>query len=316
MLLLYLDLLPALIAGLLVYALVNLLTPLLHIRVLRGEGPRLLAVSIIAGIVIALIVLLGMLISSFLRESNESIPALINRMAEIIEQSRDQMPVWFSNYLPADAEQLRQALVEWLRENADLFQVAGTGLGRVLVNILIGMVIGALLSLEKAVSSPSSGPLAVGIANRGQRLNIAFRNVVFAQVWISGINTALTALYLLVALPLWGIELPFAKTLIVLTFVVGLLPILGNLISNTMIFVVSLSHSLAVAVAALVYLIMIHKLEYFLNARIIGTHIRAKAWEMLVAMLVMEAAFGIPGLIAAPIYYAFLKDELREKGLI
>ena len=60
---------------------------------------------------------------------------------------------------------------------------------------------------------------------------------------------------------------------------------------------------------------MIHKLEYFLNARIIGSHIQAKAWELLLSMLILESAFGIPGLVAAPIYYAYLKAELSEKGL-
>jgi len=316
LLLLYLKLLAALIAGLLVYTLINALTPLLRTRMLWGDGPRLLAVSLIAGAVIALIVLLGVFISSFLRESNESIPALINRMAEIIEQSRDQMPVWVSENMPEDAEQLRITLVEWLRANAGVFQVAGTGLGRVLAHILIGMVIGVLLSLETVVTSPTRAPLSAAIAQRAVRLSVAFRRVVFAQLWISAINTLLTAIYLVFVLPMFGIQLPFTKTLIVLTFVAGLLPILGNLISNTVIFIVSLSHSLAVAVAALGYLIVVHKLEYFLNARIIGSHIRARAWEMLMAMLVLEAAFGIPGLIAAPIYYAFMKDELRGKGLI
>jgi len=33
-------------------------------------------------------------------------------------------------------------------------------------------------------------------------------------------------------------------------------------------------------------------------------------------MLVMEAAFGLRGLIAAPVYYAYLKDELSARGLI
>jgi len=33
-------------------------------------------------------------------------------------------------------------------------------------------------------------------------------------------------------------------------------------------------------------------------------------------MLVMEAAFGITGLIAAPIYYAYLKDELAAAGWV
>lgn len=315
-LLLYLELLPALLAGLLVFNLVILLTPMLNTRMLWGDGPRLLAVSIIAAVVIGLIVLLAVSAGSVLRESNEKLPALINRMAEIIEQSRAQMPLWISEYMPANAEQLRRALVEWLRENASFFQVAGVDIGRNFAHILIGMVIGALLSLEQAVSTHPRGPLSTEIAAHSQRLSVAFRQVVFAQVWISGINATLTALYLAVVLPLFGIELPFTKTLIVLTFVAGLLPIVGNLLSNTVIFVVSLSHSFGVAIASLAYLIVIHKLEYFLNARIIGSHIRAKAWEMLMAMLVMEAAFGIPGLIAAPIYYAYAKAELRDKGLI
>ena len=32
-------------------------------------------------------------------------------------------------------------------------------------------------------------------------------------------------------------------------------------------------------------------------------------------MLAMEAAFGISGLVAAPIYYAYVKDELTERGV-
>ena len=83
-----------------------------------------------------------------------------------------------------------------------------------------------------------------------------------------------------------------------------------------MIFTVSLSQSLGLAVASLSYLVIIHKLEYFLNARIVGGQIHARAWELLLAMLAMEAAFGLTGLMAAPIYYAYVKDELRDKKLI
>ena len=104
--------------------------------------------------------------------------------------------------------------------------------------------------------------------------------------------------------------------MIAVTFIVGLLPIIGNLISNTVIVLVSFSVSPATAVASLAFLIIIHKLEYFVNARIIGARIKARAWELLVAMLVMDAWFGIPGLIASPIYYAYGKDELTKRGLI
>ena len=90
----------------------------------------------------------------------------------------------------------------------------------------------------------------------------------------------------------------------------------SNLTSNTAIVLVALTVSPGAAAAALVFLIAIHKLEYFLNAHIVGTQVRAHAWELLVAMLAMEAAFGIPGLVAAPIYYAYLKDELMSEGLV
>ena len=36
----------------------------------------------------------------------------------------------------------------------------------------------------------------------------------------------------------------------------------------------------------------------------------------LTAMLLMEALFGLPGLIAAPIAYAWIKDELTGAGLV
>jgi predicted PurR-regulated permease PerM len=69
-------------------------------------------------------------------------------------------------------------------------------------------------------------------------------------------------------------------------------------------------------VASLVFLVVIHKLQYFVNAKIVGVQIRASAWEILLALLCLEVAFGIPGLIMAPIIYAYLKMELMDRGLI
>ena len=121
---------------------------------------------------------------------------------------------------------------------------------------------------------------------------------------------------LVVVLPLLGVHLPFAKTMVAITFVAGLIPVVGNLISNTVIVVTSLAYSFAVAVGSLAFLVVIHKLEYFLNAKIIGSRIQARPWELLIAMLAMESAFGFAGVAAAPIYYAYIKSELAERGLV
>jgi predicted PurR-regulated permease PerM len=107
--------------------------------------------------------------------------------------------------------------------------------------------------------------------------------------------------YLLAALPLFDLHLPMTSLLVLLTFVVGMLPVVGNLVSNTLIVVISLGVSLEVGFASLVFLVLIHKVEYFMNARIVGHEVQATAWELLSAMLLLEAVFGVPGLVAAPV---------------
>jgi predicted PurR-regulated permease PerM len=311
-----LHLLSALLAGLVVFKLVDVLTPWLRLRALGRDGPRMLAVTLIASAVIAALIGIGVGFAALLRNSGETLPLLMQRMAQIVEDARAMLPAALHAYIPDDAATLQQTLAGWLREHADSVRLAGKGLGRSLVHILMGMVIGALISLQKASTRPQRQPLTEQIVRYAARMGTVFQRVVFAQVWISLINTLFTWLYLDVLLRLFGVDLPLVKILVALTFVVGLMPIIGNLISNTAIVIVCLSQGVPVAIASLVFLIVIHKLEYFLNARIIGSHINARAWELLIAMLVMEAAFGIPGLIAAPIFYAYFKEALREKGLV
>jgi predicted PurR-regulated permease PerM len=195
-------------------------------------------------------------------------------------------------------------------------QVFGKEAARGFGLIVIGLAIGAMVALYEVQPMASYRPLARALIERCALLTGAFRQIVFAQARISALNTVFTALYLVVLLPLLGVTLPLTKTMIAVTFIAGLLPVVGNLISNTVIVIVSLAQSPQLALGSLVFLVAIHKLEYFLNARIVGTRIHARAWELLLAMLVLESAFGLPGVVAAPIYYAYLKSELTSRGLI
>jgi len=308
----YLHLLPALLAGLLVYELVHVIAE----RITARTGGKVAAVGLLATLIVGLLVAMMFGIVEFVRGDAGSLPRLLIKLAEIVEDSRDRLPAWILDYIPGDAETMKTTAITWLREHAAELRLVGGDIGRVLVHVLIGMVIGAMVSLNEASHAVARGPLAAALAERARRLGDAFRNVVFAQVRISALNTFFTAIYLLAVLPLAGVHLPYAKTLVAITFLAGLLPVVGNLISNTVIVIVSLSRSGSAALGSLAFLIVIHKLEYFLNARIVGARIRAKAWEILLAMLLMESAFGIAGLVAAPIYYAYLKDELAARKLL
>jgi predicted PurR-regulated permease PerM len=125
-----------------------------------------------------------------------------------------------------------------------------------------------------------------------------------AQITISLINTVLTAIFL------FAVQMPHALLLIPVTFVCGLVPIVGNLVSNTVIVFIALTVSLKLAVVALLFLVLIHKLEYFLNSKIIGDRIRNPIWLTLVALIIGERLMGIPGLILAPVVLNYLRVEM------
>jgi len=314
---LQLGLLAAFLAAVLVYELVHVVAGRLRVGRLTHRGAKFIALAALSVAFILLLTTGIMGLTSLFTDSSDNVIVLLRRMAEIVQAAKSYIPVWAHDYLPANSGEWQTQASQWLRENAGALQSLGENFGRLLVHIIVGAVIGGLAAMGEATPEPSTmPPLRGALLVRAQLLGEAFRRVVFAQVRISALNTVLTGIYLVFVLPMFGINLPLVKTMIAVTFIAGLLPVIGNLISNTVIVIVSLGISAYAAAGSLVFLVAMHKLEYFVNARIIGSRISSRAWELLVVMLVMESAFGVAGVIAAPIYYAYLKDELSARGLI
>ncbi|MFA4993728.1 MAG: AI-2E family transporter [Bdellovibrionales bacterium] len=312
---LLLGLLPALLAGLLVYNIIVFgAKSLCRVGVLPNAA-KIMLLAIIFLVVISLFTIGGVKLASFVSDEPESLVVLIKHMADVVNSARKSMPDWIIGNLPSNIEGWQAEAHEWLLSNARYLSAFGRGAGMFFVNIIFGMIIGGLAAVH-ATDEIKERPFTKALDDRAICLSLAFRRVVFSQIRISALNTFLTGIFLAIVMPTLGFHLPLVKTMIAVTFIVGLMPIIGNIISNTVIFLIALGVSPGASVGALVFLIFIHKLEYFINARIIGSRISAHAWELLVAMLVMDAAFGVAGLVAAPIYYAYIKDELVNKGLV
>lgn len=311
------GLLGALLAGLAIYSITHSLARLLPQR-MDSLLARQMALAAVAALIVGLLTAGSVWLAGFLggQGSGPGIGALMVRMADILVELKQTLPAWMTGNLPSSVHHFNNWAANLLKSHAESVQAAGQDLIRGLTRVVIGMVIGGLAAITHLRKREYQGPLGSALQARAGKFAEIFGQVVSAQVRISLLNTCFTAIFLMGILPLMGHPLPFTKTMILITFVAGLVPVIGNLVSNTVITVIALSVSLWVAIAALVFLVAIHKLEYFLNARIIGGRIQAGAWELLAAMLVMEACFGIAGVIAAPIYYAYLKAELRARQLI
>ena len=141
------------------------------------------------------------------------------------------------------------------------------------------------------------------IANRFGIFYRSFSTVMGAQILISAINTVFTGIFIA------AVQLPYAPVVLGITFLCGLLPVIGNLLSNTVIVGIGFTISPRLALAALVFLVAIHKLEYFLNSKIIGKRIHNPLWLTLLGLILGERLMGVPGMILAPVILHYVKLE-------
>lgn len=307
------HLVPAVFAGLAVYVLTLKLAR--HLPRNMNRFARQVSLGVVVVCVITCLTSVSAAIWSFIGSSH-GIAALLATIVDTLGSLRSTLPEPVAELLPTTIEGLRQQLVEMFGEHVQKISVVGIESFKVAAHILLGMVVGGMAAVHHFREHETAPPFIGALRSRLRNLATAFDKVVFAQVKISALNTVLTALYLLVALPFFGIHLPMATILVLLTFAVGMLPVIGNLVSNTVIVVISLGVAPGVGIASLLFLVLIHKAEYFMNARIVGHEVQATAWELLTAMLLLEAVFGVPGLVAAPVVYAWLKAEVKEQKLI
>jgi len=215
-----------------------------------------------------------------------------------------------------DFESLREVVMDTLKEEAHYLRNVAHFAGSTtaaLVFTVIGIVVAGSLFLKTGLD-PYRGAHPVKnnlysicydeVSTRFRDFYRSFATVMGAQITISLINTILTAIFV------FAVRLPYAPLVIAITFLCGLVPIVGNLVSNTIIVFIALTVSLKLAIGALVFLVGIHKLEYFLNSKIIGDRIRNPVWLTLIALIIGERLMGIPGLILAPVVLNYLRVEM------
>ena len=248
--------------------------------------------------------------------------AAILALPEVADTSIPSASAWAQKRqieLPfTDFDSLRDAIVDQLKQEAHYLEsfahFAGHTFTALILSILAIVIAASLFFTGAFPRQPGMDgarnnlyvACTVEIANRFRDFYRSFATVMGAQITISLINTVLTGIFLL------SVRLPHAPLLIAITFLCGLVPIAGNLISNTIITFIALSVSLKLAVASLIFLILVHKLEYFLNSTIIGQRIRNPVWLTLIALIIGERLMGIPGLVLAPVVLNYLRVEMLK----
>lgn len=287
----------------------------------KKQTVNLISTLLISAIVITLLIMMGFSLYKYF--SIDNLTMLQHKIDKILDTVKvnHQLPEFILSKLPEQIIDLKPIVIDYVKMYANEISNIGKASFHVIGYVFLGMIIGIMLSFHKLThqnhepKNVEDKKLDDYLKERIAYFSNNFEKVFLAQIKISAINTLLTAVYIVLILPMFGVNLPFKFTILLITFLAGLVPF-GNLISNTLIFILSLSFSFFVAMASITYLVVIHKLEYFLNAKIIGSQIKSTAWELIIAMLFMGSLFGVGGIVLAPIYYAYINQELKHHKLI
>jgi predicted PurR-regulated permease PerM len=295
----------------------NLATPLVTVlfcffalHVLSFRGRKWL------GITLFLILLTGSGVGFyfFIKQTAVAIPRIAETTIPVVLEwaEKQGMELTFTDYAS-----LRALAIDTIkREIEGIGKYAGVALIQTAA-VLIGIVVSVSLFINSQFDLEADKPTqsnnlytltAREITLRFGTFYESFATVMGAQIVISAINTALTAVFLF-----WN-DFPYAKVLVGVTFLCGLLPIIGNIISNTLIVGVAftLPNGPKMALFALLFLVVLHKSEYFLNSKIIGHRIQNPMWLTLIGLVLGEKLMGIPGMILAPVILHYIKVEAKR----
>jgi predicted PurR-regulated permease PerM len=292
---------PCLLAALVSYMILDITERRLRDLGVRASISRLSAVVTF----IVLATALAWIFVRFLTVGLDRLPVLMDtvlpRLAGLAAERGLDFPV-------ENAKELRDLVVTNARENTRAIGATSGFLTRGFFLVIVGLFIANLRFLTPSVEEDRGSlydALRIEFMDRVQLFVRSFERIVGAQFTISVVNTLLTGAFLV------AMGFPFRTFLILLTFVCGLIPIVGNIISNSFITLAGLTVSVHLAVGALIYLVVLHKLEYLLNSRIVGGSIDTPMWMTLIGIVVGEATMGVPGVLIAPALLHYVREELR-----
>ena len=273
-----------------------------------GASPRLARWSSVA-LFSVVGLLLAVIFTAFVKIGLERVPMLLDRLLPRVDALAGRIGL----NLPVDnVRELRALILETLKENARSITTASGLLTRGFFQIVLAIVVAILRFVSApAAPAPAEGPRSLDVEvlrecrSRAALFCASFNLVMGAQIVVASINAAFAVVFLI------AFQIPFRTMLTLTAFVCGMVPIVGNLISNSLIVAAALTRSTHLALAALIFLVVVHKGGYFLNSRVVGKRMETPTWAILLGLLVGEALLGVTGVILAPTLIHYAREELR-----
>lgn len=223
------------------------------------------------------------------RLARDTFPERLQRLQEneLIAQAKEHLP---------DGDKLVSGASDYAKDAIHLLDTVG----HVLAYALIGLILAVVYLLEEeeidAWRKKMEGRSLFGTLVRwGEYLADAVSVTVQLQLIVAACNTVLTLPVLFI------LGIPDKAALMVLIFVSGLVPVIGNVVAGAVLSVMAYFAAGPVGVVVFVVLTFaLHKAEaYYLNPRLTARHVKLPGFLLIISLIAWEYLLGFPGLFVS-----------------
>jgi len=276
-------------------------------------------IPIAVGIVLQIVLVLGGLTALGVLGYTRVVPAVPEVRADVESQFR-QFQVWLQHrgWDQMLAHQTTTLVGRAQHYAGNVVGFVGS-LGKNLIYVLLGLILAVVFLLERDALRDWRTSLHEDSAPRILMRYFSYLCDAIAitaklQVIVAFVNTVITLPVLL------ALGLPSIPALMAFLFVMGLIPVVGGVISGVVMAIVAFTHKGFVGVAVFfVSTFFLHKIEsYYLSPRLTAQHVRLPGFVIITSLILFEHAFGLVGLfLSFPALYvaARIREAWRDADL-
>jgi predicted PurR-regulated permease PerM len=202
-------------------------------------------------------------------------------------------------------------LAERAREYSETALHFASMMGHLAMFALIAIILAVIYTLEEVelhelVDKVSPASLLGTVMRWLGYVAEAIRITIQLQLVVAAVNTVLTLPVLLIL----GIH--HIPSLMILIFVSGLVPVVGNIISGTVLSLLAYQAKGFVGIGVFVALtFVLHKIEaYYLNPRLTSKHVHLPGFAIVVSLIAWEHLLGFIGLFVS-FPFLFVASKIR-----
>lgn len=216
-----------------------------------------------------------------------------------------------------DINFITKTALEYIKNNISIL----TSIGANSIQIIIGIILAISFFTYKDIGIPDDnwGKFINSIQFYFKHIFTSFKTIMKIQILVATLNTVtISFLSLVIAKLLTGEFMPYWYLLLPLSFILSLIPVIGNVIINIIIFIIAINVSIYFMIISIAYFFIMHKLELIIIGKILGHKTNLPFLLIALSMFIGELIFNsLLGILFGTISLLAMKSimesfELRE----